>query len=215
VSVIEAYVAELSGALRGPRRVKADLIAEARDSLIDAVEAHESHGLVREAAERRAVGEFGEVSEIVDGYQAELGLSQGRRTMLMIVLFLVPQHLVWENTWRATEVAASGRTGPGYALVNQLVIWFGGASIAVSLLAALACGIGVRYLGVRRGMARAAGIFALTVAGFLTATGLLLTLLGMAPESLLAPTGLPWTTAFLLVPMAVLGFSARRCLTAA
>jgi hypothetical protein len=34
--VIDAYIGELERRLRGPRRVKADLLAETRDALLDA-----------------------------------------------------------------------------------------------------------------------------------------------------------------------------------
>jgi hypothetical protein len=85
VGVIDAYVAELGGILRGPRRAKADLLDEARDSLVDAVRAYQDRGLDRQAAERRAVEEFGDVAEIAPGYQTELGLVQGRRTALLVL----------------------------------------------------------------------------------------------------------------------------------
>lgn len=52
MDVIDAYVAALGGALRGPRPAKADLVTEVRDSLADAAAAHEHGGLGREAAER-------------------------------------------------------------------------------------------------------------------------------------------------------------------
>jgi hypothetical protein len=59
VSVIDGYLAELDRVLYGPRRVKADLLAEVRGGLIDAAEAHERAGLDPEAAERMAVANFG------------------------------------------------------------------------------------------------------------------------------------------------------------
>jgi hypothetical protein len=58
VSVIDGYLAELDRVLYGPRRVKADLLAEVRGGLIDAAEAHERAGLEPEAAERMAVADF-------------------------------------------------------------------------------------------------------------------------------------------------------------
>ena len=54
---VEPYLAELSRALAGPRRRKADLMAEARDSLVDATEAYEADGLRRGEAAERAVAE--------------------------------------------------------------------------------------------------------------------------------------------------------------
>lgn len=70
--VIDDYVTRLSHALRGPRRPKRDLLAEARDGLLDAALVRERGGLGRLAAEQAAVREFGAVAEIVDDFQREL-----------------------------------------------------------------------------------------------------------------------------------------------
>jgi hypothetical protein len=150
VGVIDTYVAELADALRGPRGAKADLIAETCDSLVDATAAYEHRGLDREAAEHQAVKEFGGVAEIAPGYQTELGLAQGQRTASWIVCVLAPQSLVWEHVGGWVLGRWSWDPEPGYALVNSLLPWLGVTAITGSLLAGLACGIGVRYLGVAR-----------------------------------------------------------------
>src|SRR4051812_33311603 len=95
VSLIEAYVAELAEALRGPRAVKADMLAEARDGLIDATEALRGSGWDAAAAERRAVADFGPVARVAPDYQLQLGLSQGRRTALLLCLTLGAQPVLW------------------------------------------------------------------------------------------------------------------------
>lgn len=221
-NAIDGYVGELGRALRGPARAKASLLTEARGSLADAAEAFQGSGLDRETAERRAVEEFGKVKEIAPDYQAELGLAQGRRTALLLLCFTISQPtVVWGYAWRAAARAwgadptAPGHLPPGYVLVSEFVNWFGGAALAGALLVMLACGIGVRYLAVQRLVPRAFGIFALTACAVFAVTGLLLTVLSPGEGALLNVTELPWTMVFLMLPLAGIGVSARRCLAAA
>ena len=104
LAVIERYADGLAAALRGPRRLRADLVAEARHSLLDAAEAHLDAGLLPADAVRRAVDEFGEYAEIVPGYQAELAVAQGKRTALWMCTALPVMHLLaplmwWQGPW--------------------------------------------------------------------------------------------------------------------
>ncbi|MER5320950.1 permease prefix domain 1-containing protein [Streptosporangium roseum] len=71
-SVIDDFVDRLCRMLKGPSHAKRDLLAEARDGLVDAAEALERRGFGRVEAERRAVREFGLLGEIAHGYQREL-----------------------------------------------------------------------------------------------------------------------------------------------
>src|SRR5262245_50362297 len=89
--VIDAYIDQLRGTLRGPRRATADLLTEARDSLVDAAEAYERDGFGRAAAETRAVREFGDVRVVAPEYQNELGLAQARRTALLVLAVITLQ----------------------------------------------------------------------------------------------------------------------------
>lgn len=212
--MIDGYIAELDGALRGPRQAKADLITEARDSLVDAAEAYESRGLGREAAQRRAVCEFGDVREIAPGYQAELGLTQARRTGLLVFVVLVTQTVVSEYAWRSAAEGWTYRPEPGYAFLAELVDWLSIAASGAALAVVAACGIGVRYFGVRRHLARVTGVFALAVCGFFTVAGLLLTVLSPVAASLLTALNLALMPLFWGAP-AWIALSARRCLRAA
>jgi len=221
VDVIDAYVAALDGVLRGPRRAKADLVTEVRDSLTDAAAAHERGGLGREAAERRAVEEFGALGEIALGYQVELGLTQGRRTALLVLFVLGAQPVVWGLAGPLVAKLAAqpwiSHPGPGYVLVDQGVEWLGVVAMLGALLAALACGIGTRYLAVRRRLTqvtRVTGVFALGVSVVFALLGSFLGLLSAEARSLLNVPGVLWTVAFLLVPLGWVALSARRCLTA-
>jgi hypothetical protein len=218
VDVIDAYVAALGGALRGPRPAKADLVTEVRDSLADAAAAHERGGLGREAAERRAVEEFGALGEIAPGYQTELGLTQGRRTALLVLFVLGAQPVVWGLAGpRVAKLTAQpwvSHPGPGYVLVEQGVEWLGVVAMLSALLAALACGIGTRYLGVGTRLTRVTGVFALAVSVVFALLGSFLGLLSAEARSLLNIPGVLWTLAFLLIPLGWVALSARRCLTA-
>jgi hypothetical protein len=213
--VIDSYIGRLDHALCGPKRVKEDLLAEALDSLVDAAEQYESRGMHRDEAEHRAVREFGEVDRIASGYQTELGLAQGRRTALLVLVVLLAQPLVWGRARLSMAEGTIGDPGPMFALLDRWIGWLGTVATIGALLAMLGCGIGVRYLGARRWLARAAGQFALSVALVFAASGVLMTFLGMRQTQLMSVTGLPWTMVFLVLPMAWVAASARRCLTSA
>lgn len=85
-SVITNVVGQLAAALHGPRRSRAGLLAEIRDGLEDAAAAHRSRGLSEQAAEARAVAEFGPVSDLAPLYQAELTATQARGTAALLAV---------------------------------------------------------------------------------------------------------------------------------
>ncbi|WP_083752006.1 permease prefix domain 1-containing protein [Saccharothrix sp. ALI-22-I] len=94
--LIDDYVTALDRRLRGPEHVKDDLLAEARDSLHDAAAAHRDGGLTEEAAQRRAVAEFGPVTTIAREYQGLLGLAHGARTLRAVMLVIPLTFVMWE-----------------------------------------------------------------------------------------------------------------------
>jgi hypothetical protein len=212
--MIEAYVAELGGVLRGPRGVKADMLAEARDGLLDATEAYRESGLDEVGAQRRAIADFGAVPEVATDFQVELGLSQGRRTGVLISVVLAAQPAVWNLAMRLIG-NRDGVSTPIYHLVDDLVRWTGIAAIGGGLLSVTALGIGTRYLGSRRALTRATGFFAFAVCGVFALLGLWLTMVSPATGSLLAPSGLPSTLVLLGLPLAGVAVAARQCLAAA
>ncbi|WP_231931535.1 permease prefix domain 1-containing protein [Micromonospora echinospora] len=211
MDMIEAYVAELDKALRGPRATKADLLAEARDGLMDAADAYEDAGLDRRDAERRAVAEFGAVPEIAPDYQTELGLAQGRRTALLIFFVLAAQPVLWRLTRHLA--GGVGYDSPGYRLVDEAVSWMGTATLFAAILAATAAGYGVRYFGARRRLVRATGVFAFAVCVVFSVLGVMLTVL--TPNALMSLAGLPSALVFLGIPLAGIGIAGRNCLSAA
>ncbi|MET7398573.1 permease prefix domain 1-containing protein [Dactylosporangium sp. NPDC005572] len=149
---IERYAAGLAAALRGPRRVRDEMVAEARDGLQDAAEALEEAGLDRVAAERRAVADFGTYRQVVPSYQAELASHQGKRTALWIALALPVMMLLeplmwWDSPWSIDERASALY----WVLVEHFQhTSFGAAAVAALVVAGFSWGSrylrdGVRY----------------------------------------------------------------------
>jgi hypothetical protein len=161
--VIDDYVTALDRRLRGPDHVKDDLLAEARDSLDDAAAAHRGRGLDDEAAQRRAVAEFGPVAAVARDYQGLLGLAHGARTLRTLVLALPLAHVMWElnrafwiGAWQDFD-APPPAWYPVVARVNDSTAW---VAAGVALLALL---VGRRLARTRVGtltLARLAGAVA-------------------------------------------------------
>ncbi|MCS7479769.1 permease prefix domain 1-containing protein [Umezawaea endophytica] len=143
--VIDEYVGDLARRLRGPAHVKADLLAEARDSLDDAADSYRDTGLSTEDAERRAVGEFGPLAVVAPGYQAELAAAHAA-TMLRTVMLLIPltyvlwelNRMFWIGPWTAFD---QGPTPSWYVFVSQgngyvpwIITGIAGASLAAGRL---------------------------------------------------------------------------------
>jgi len=204
---IELYLAELSRALRGPRRAKADLLSEARDGLHDAVRSYMDDGAPAEVACRKALADFGGVPAVAAAFQAELSLSQARRTALWVTVVVAGQPLAWGplRPGADTDLTAA------QALIDRFIEGLGVVALSGALLALFACGTGVRFLGTRPEVARVTGVFALTVtAGFVAMAGAMLA--SGAPDQLWVLAGLPWALMFLVSPMVAVALSARRCL---
>ncbi|WP_181774258.1 permease prefix domain 1-containing protein [Amycolatopsis pittospori] len=96
MTVIEAYLGDLRARLDGPASAKRDLLREARDGLNDAADAYREGGWSEHEAQRRAVDDFGPVHLIAQGYQAELGMHSGTRTLWKLVLGVPLMQLAWE-----------------------------------------------------------------------------------------------------------------------
>ena len=207
---VDVYLTGLSRALRGPRRRKTDLLAEARDSLVDATEAFEADGLSPRAAAERAVEDFGDLTEVVPGYRSELAIAQGRRTAVLLVLVMLAQPIVWlEGTWSWTRHADSGVAV--VSVLNDLVKAVGIVSIAGSVLALIASGVGLRYPAVRERSTRVIARFALTSCVAVSGIAVLLATASSATEGKGAQALLV-VGAFVVAPLLLVSRSAHRCL---
>jgi hypothetical protein len=206
---VDAYIVGLGRALSGPRRKKADLLAEARDGLEDATEALEADGLTRWEAERQAVADFGELAEVVPGYRAELGYAQGRRTAVLLCVVMLAQPVIWhEGSWPWNQHEDGSE--PVTVFLNQLVELAGVLSIIGAALAIVACGAGIRFPAVRDRATRVTGIFTLLSCALVGVTAVCMGLWG--PPSSTCLGNMVWVTSFVLAPLGLVSFSARRCL---
>ncbi|WP_328331462.1 permease prefix domain 1-containing protein [Kribbella sp. NBC_00382] len=207
---VEAYLTGLSRALRGPRRRKADLLAEARDSLVDATEAYEADGLSPAEAAEQAVADFGDLDEVVPGYRAELGIAQGRRTAVLLLLVMMAQPIIWkEGVWSWNQ--HPDVDNPVVVFLNQLVMAVGGLSIAGGVLVLLATGIGLRYPAIRDRAVKATARFALASCASVSLIAVLLSTASALANGTGA-VGLLVVGAFVVGPLVLVSRSAHRCL---
>lgn len=132
--VFDHYLRVLAGQLRGPRRLKADLIAEARGSLEDAAAAYQDSGLDARTARSRAVAEFGDARELAPAYQAELTAGQGRR--LAMIVALVPAGMLTADLMWWQPPGDDGQAPPAaFLFMVQALDWTSYAAGALALVA--------------------------------------------------------------------------------
>jgi hypothetical protein len=205
---IDEYLTALSRELWGPRRRKADLLAEARDHLTDATEAFEADGFERYDAEKHAVADFGSIEDVAPGYREELAISQSRRTAMMLLLALLIQPIVWQGgawVWTSDETGTSALND----LLQIVVRDIGGVVMAGAVLAVLGTGIGLRYPLIREHLSRITALFTLAGSALIAAIGVTMT-----ATSAHAP-GLPAygvVGTFVVLPLALVSVQAGRCL---
>lgn len=203
---IDDYLAALSRELAGPRRRKADLLAEARDHLTDATEAFEADGFDRYDAEKHAVADFGAIEDVTPGYRADLAISQSRRTAVLLFAALIIQPIVWQQgAWSWNQDPAAGTALNDF--LQTFVRTIGMVAIAGTVLAVLAAGIGVRHPAVREHVSRVTGLFTLTSAVIISLIGVAMATTSGRPVGMLdfAVVG-----SFVVLPLAVVGQQAAR-----
>lgn len=129
---ITDYLEALDGALRGPAKVKAALLAEAADGLHDTVSAYRAAGLSDGDATRRAVDEFGPVPVLVPSYQRELSVAYARRTAVAVLWGMPFLLVLWHVAW----VTSPGQPWVGATLAPTVARVAGGAVTLLILLVA-------------------------------------------------------------------------------
>jgi hypothetical protein len=213
---IDAYIADLDSALRGPRRARADLLAEARDGLADAAEAYVSAGLRPAEAARRALAEFGGVAEVAPAYQEELAAAQGRRTALGILIVHLAVAVEGNLSWRLFDFWQGHHPGTAYLTIARVTDLAQYAIVVALVALLLAYGPLSRYVPARA-LLRATGALTFFVLGFMLASAVTLMMsTPLASASVLAGVG---TLAAILLPGGAtsftLGRGAHRCLALA
>ena len=207
--VIDGYVAAVGRVLRGPRRLRADMLAEIRDALVDAAEGHLQGGAAAGEAARVAVDEFGPVSGVAAGLQRVLAVAQARRTAWWLLGVLGAHFAV---TWYVGHSGQWGRVWPdapppgaGYVALAAATNVF---VVGVLLAAGIAVGWGLRRSGGRRPVVRWTGGLAAAAVGVAVVATLVLTLL--APGVRLT-AGVVWAALTAVVPFMPVLLSAWRC----
>lgn len=135
------FLTELSGLLRGPRRVRAELVVEIADGVDDARSALQDNGIPAAEAERRALAEFGTAREIAAGLRAALAAGALRR--LAVLGSLLPVLILgWASAWsRVPDTAARQLSGTLTGVLYSI-----GAALAAISIAALVVHRGRRIL---------------------------------------------------------------------
>lgn len=217
---IDTYLGALAARLRGPRLAKRDLLAEARDSLHDAADSYAEAGAERLQAQRKAIAEFGPLTEIAEEYQAELAASYGALTLRWILFLMPATNLLWMLVQHLTvgDWSGFGPPPPEWYLVIARTVDYAPWVIAGGALLLL---VGRRWLSRwftdSRQLGRWAGRFAIGAAAFCAASVVLL----MAGTTAMDPSRL-WMS----VPLLLAGLAAysnlffvvrrgRRCLALA
>ncbi|MEU3625075.1 hypothetical protein BS329_22940 [Amycolatopsis coloradensis] len=212
MSAIEAYISELDRRLSGSAGAKADLLAEARDGLIDAAEAYRAGGVTEHDAERLAVADFGPADLIARDYQAELGLRRDIRVLWELIVGVPILIVAWDLA-RMLSFGDWSRLGDPPPSWYHRAIGAADVVAALSPAAAIAGVIAARLLSRRMDGPRAARSVSLTVAAALGLNLVAVALYGGA-TGLLEPARL-----IISVPCAVLSgawilFSMRLTLAA-
>jgi hypothetical protein len=210
--VIERYVADLSARLPGPRRWRAGVLDEIRDSLIEGMAAHSVAAHDAAAAALQAVGEHGPVDQVASAYAPEIALAWTRRAGLLALGIIPAMAIAWNLALRVGPVSAWHPSGLGL-------------HVAAALIAsgvALACGCsGTALLGTGR-LFRIAGhqhqAFRLAICtASVAVTVAVLALLGVVTaRAVTAPGSLEWPAvlaalAMSLAALAGVARAAYRC----
>lgn len=216
--VIEEYLATVAAGLVGPRRWRSEVIAELRDGLAEAAEAHRGcTGLPGEAA---AVAEFGPARDVLDGFVVVAAGGLARRVAVVLLMSGPVAAAVWVAAMAASGIPPwiGGLAGPWRLLPGVGVVL--AVAVPAALLAVAATGrAGYRWGAARPRLAPAAagiatGVCAAADAVMLAAVGVWLA--GGAPPMNTAAAAWPVLVAVAVSGARCLlaGWASRRCLLA-
>jgi len=83
---IAAYLAALDRGLRGPRRMRADIVDEIGDGLLTAADRHRDRGATPAAAARAALAEVGSPELVASAFAGELATARARHLLTALLL---------------------------------------------------------------------------------------------------------------------------------
>ncbi|MER7415394.1 permease prefix domain 1-containing protein [Micromonospora peucetia] len=135
-TIVEERLRELGARLRGPHRLKSDLLTEARHGLLDAVDAYREDGLSATEAQRRAVAEFGSPAQLAPAYQAELAAGALRGLSLRVIALATVAFVAGDLTWQGSSWGGD-RPPVGYQLLSASVGWIWAAAFVLAVVGLL------------------------------------------------------------------------------
>lgn len=130
---IASHVAALEQALRGPRRTRRCMIAEARAGLHDAAATYRDGGLPADQAAAFAVRDFGTVGAVAPSFQDELTARQGRWAAALFALVFPGMLLGWDALWSTGLVTRDKEITP-----PSVSVLAGAQDLATTLIAVAA-----------------------------------------------------------------------------
>lgn len=141
---IDAYVEHVAAGLPGTARMRADMMAELRSGLLDAVDAHRQNGLPDDAAVAAATAEFGEPRVIAATFRTELAVGLARRCALTLAVTGPVVGLLWTAAALASHIglrhalpweaaAPAGSTDIVRLLLLALLVTVGGALLTIAV----------------------------------------------------------------------------------
>lgn len=218
----EHYLAEVAARLPGPARARAEIVAELRGGLLDAIDAYVAAGMPPGKAAAAATREFGHPPEVADAFRAELAARQARRVAttllgtgplvgLLWVAAALASHIGVHHAppWQWTGVPPGARVAfPLFAAAGAMAVW-------TALFTIAATGRLSRWLPAQP----AHGPASAAVAGYGAAAAdvmllaLLASQLATAPARL-APLPVAAAAVASLTRLTLAPRAARRCLTA-
>lgn len=102
--LVESYLSQVAAALPGPARARAGIVAELRDGLLEATDAHRRAGLAPPAAAQAAVAEFGPPAQVAAGFRPGIAATQARHLAATLLATGPLIGLAWAGAARASHI---------------------------------------------------------------------------------------------------------------
>ncbi len=211
--VIERYIADVSIRLPGPRRWRAGVLDELRDSLLDATDAL-CETTTPAAAAVRAVAEHGPVDQVSRAYEPELATVWARRAGLLALGIIPAMAIVWNV---ALHLGPATPWHPSHTALHIAAPLIAGgvcSTVACSSAALLGTGrlttiISNRLLPIRVAICAASVAVSVAVLALLSV---------VTARAVAAPNSLEWPAVLIalalsLTALAALGRTTYRCVT--
>jgi hypothetical protein len=212
--VIERYITDVSARLPGPRRWRAAVLDEIRDSLLEGMDAHYRATADPAAAALHAVAEHGAADQVASAYAPEVAVAWGRRAGLLSLGIVPAMAIVWNLALRAGPPSQWQPSGVGLHLAATVIA----SGVGLTFLCSTAVLLGTGRLSAAIGDHLPAFRSAICAAS-IALSAAVLSLLGMvAARAVTAPGSLEWPavlTALALSLAAITGVwrIAYRCRT--